>query len=190
MAVPAFRMRRGPLTRLASSALLLLMAACASPSGGGHARAGAPATVVAHVRRRCRYVIRLASGLMPAPFGTLLKDSPIPLHEVLLFHDETHAAAEADSNKDCYAIDGAPPRFVGRTPGEYLLCFDHDKLSRVEASVGLTAEEAPGVFARACALWLKSAAPNAGTVCEGRDSAVAFSSRLAPISGEATVHCR
>jgi hypothetical protein len=126
-------------------------------------------------------------GLVLAPFGTLLKDSPVPVHEVLLFHDDAHAAAEVES-KDCYAIDAPPPRFVGQRPDQYLLCFDHDRLNRIEASVHLSADDASAVFARACALWLKSTAPVAGgTLCEGRDGGTVFSARLAAVPGEATV---
>jgi len=92
-------------------------------------------------------------GLVVVPFGVMLKESPLPLHEVLLFRDASRPAADAD-NKDCFAIDTAPPRFLGRTPDQYMMCFDHDRLNRVEASVQMTAAEAPPVFARACALWL------------------------------------
>jgi hypothetical protein len=123
--------------------------------------------------------------LVVEPFGTLLKESPVPLHEVLLFHDQAHAAAENES-RDCFAIDGAPPRFVGQTPDHYLLCFDHDHLTRIEASVRLIAGDAPGVFARACSLWLKNTAPaSSGTTCEGREEAVAFSAVLSLLPGDA-----
>lgn len=127
-------------------------------------------------------------GLVLTPFGTLLKESPVPLHEVLLFHDEAQPATEAQS-RDCYAIDGMPPRFVGLQPEQYLLCFDHDRLNRIEASVRLGAEQAAQVFAQACAVWLKTGAPpgSVGTMCEGRDGGVAFSGRLVPVPGEASV---
>jgi hypothetical protein len=126
-------------------------------------------------------------GLLVAPFGTLLKESPIALHEVLLFHDEPHGGAEA--GKDCYAIDGAPPRLVGRQPDEYLLCFDHDRLNRIDATVRLAADDAAQVFARACALWLKNSAPppEIRNTCEGRDDGIAWSARLENVPGDATV---
>jgi hypothetical protein len=128
--------------------------------------------------------------LVTVPFGTLLKESPIPLHEVLLFHEA--APADAD-NKDCYAIDRSAPRFVGQQPEQYLLCFDHDHLNRIEAGVRLAAEDAPRVFAKACALWLKNAVAGpavspapapAGTVCEGVDGSTSFSARLVMVPGE------
>jgi hypothetical protein len=123
-------------------------------------------------------------GLLRAPFGSLLKDSPLALHEVLLFHDIDRDGA-ADT-KDCYAVDGAAPRFLGGQPDDYVLCFEHDRLVRIEASVLLPAGEAARVFARGCALWRKDAAPPEGIgTCEGRDDGVAFSARLAVSPPEA-----
>ena len=120
-------------------------------------------------------------ALLLAPFGTLLKDSPVPLHEVLLFREATRGAADGDL-KDCYAIDAAAPRLVGRATDEYLLCFEHDRLARIDASVNLAADEAAAVFTRACAVWQKTAAPPlAEGPCEGRDGAVTFSAHLTPL---------
>jgi hypothetical protein len=122
--------------------------------------------------------------LVLEPFGVLLKESPLPLHEVLLFHDDTN---RTDSeNKDCYSVEGTPPRVLGARPDHYLLCFDHDHLNRVDAAVRLPAVEAPAVFARACALWLKGTAATlgGGTNCEGRDGSVAFSARLLLLPGD------
>jgi len=123
-------------------------------------------------------------GLVRMPFGMLLKDSPIALHEVLLFHDAARSIT-ADT-KDCYAIDAAPPRFLGSQADDYVLCFVHDHLVRIEASVPLPASEATAVFARGCALWLNNATPSQTDSCEGRDDGVSFSGHLAGISGEAT----
>jgi len=97
-------------------------------------------------------------GLLVAPFGSALKAVPLTLHEVLLFRDEAHGADAADE-AECYAGDAAPPRFAGRTPDEYLLCFKQDRLSRVRASVRLSTVEAPELFAAACARWSKQATP-------------------------------
>ena len=140
-------------------------------------------------------------GLFIAPFGSVLKEVPLTLHEVLLFRDESHVATAADE-AECYAGDTPPPRFVGRTPDEYLLCFKQDRLSRVQASVRLGAAEAPEIFAAACARWSKHATPaTAGTgaesagaasdatqtaaaqtaaTCEGNNGEVHFSARLEP----------
>jgi hypothetical protein len=144
-------------------------------------------------------------GLLIAPFGSVLKDIPVALHEVLLFRDEAHGNAAANDaaavDAECYAADVPAPRFVGRIPDEYLLCFKQDRLVRIQASVRIAAAQASGVFAAACAGWSKNAAsattavgapaaaaPNAAAVpnaeaqnaslCEGRDGAIRFRGRL------------
>ena len=125
--------------------------------------------------------------LVVAPFGTRLVDSPIRLHEVLLFREQSHGPAEIES-KDCYAVDGTPPPFVGQAPDEYLVCFEHDRLDRIDASVRIAADAAARDFGRACALWLRNAKPlpPADEACEGRDGDIAFSARLVVLPGERT----
>ena len=125
-------------------------------------------------------------GLLVAPFGSVLKDIPLTLHEVLLFRDEAHGSAAVDE-AECYAADTPAPRFLGRTPEEYLLCFKQDRLARIQASVRLASAEAPEMFATACAGWLKNhvadapvpvpaPAPAQGSdACKGRDGAIRFS---------------
>lgn len=117
-------------------------------------------------------------SLVIAPFGTLLKEIPFPLHEVLLFHDDSHAAADSDG-ADCHGIEGVPPRFVGREPDEYSLCFDHDRLARIEVSVRLATDEASKILARACVLWTQDSTslPAGAKACEGRDGDIAWSAR-------------
>ncbi len=122
-------------------------------------------------------------SLVIAPFGTLLKEMPAGLHEVLLFRDAAQGG-DGRENGDCYALDGEPPAFVGRRPDEYLLCFDHDRLSRIEASVRLSPGGAGTAYAELCApSRANPAAPAAPPAaepggCEGRDGAVAFRARL------------
>src|ERR1700687_4956972 len=53
--------------------------------------------------------------LVLVPLGTLLKDSPLARHEVLLFQDTAAGGGDAP-RQDCYAPAGAPPPFVGRRP--------------------------------------------------------------------------
>jgi hypothetical protein len=186
MVIAAYRLSRSARFVLAAAMLPILAACASSSSPSGHALSGhapseppPPPTVKADTSYDWH-------GLVLAPFGTLLKDSPIALHEVLLFHDAAPGSGDVE-NRDCHAIDGAPPRFVGRQPDQYLLCFDHDRLNRIEASVRLPADDASPVFARACALWLKSMTPPAvtGNACEGRDGGIAFSARLALVPDEA-----
>jgi len=161
----------------AGALILLIMAGCAASSSDKHSVPVAPPPAAAGGALDASYDWHV---LMLAPFGMLLKESPIPLHEVLLFHDEAPGSVNADS-KDCFTVDRPPPRFLGSQPDPYLLCFDHDRLSRIEASVRLTAPEARQVLSRACALWLKGAAPPTGdaAACEGVEGRTAFSAHLA-----------
>jgi hypothetical protein len=171
-------MRADSLTRLVAAAAALLLAACA----GSNSR---PAPLPA--QSAPKPVVSLDPSydwqvLLAAPFGTLLKDVPLAVHEVLLFKDEAHSDSAAD-DAECYAIDGTPPRFVDRKPSAYLLCFTHDRLSRIQATVELPDSQAAQIFADACGLWLKHAGPGAppapsSGACEGSGAAVAFSSRL------------
>jgi hypothetical protein len=114
--------------------------------------------------------------LLTAPFGSVLKDVPLTLHEVLLFRDAAQSAAPADA-LECYAVDGTLPRVVGRSASEYLLCFKHDRLSRIEATVRLPAEEAARIFADACGLWMKK--PLATEECAGSEDGTNFAGHFA-----------
>jgi hypothetical protein len=186
--------RLRPAAALAAAVLLLAACAGGAPKPAPAVPAAAPPALDAsydwHV-------------LVKAPFGSLLKDAPFALHEVLLFREQAHGGPATD-DAECYATDATPPRFIDRNPDQYLLCFTHDRLSRMEASVLLPASQAPQVFADACGLWMKHAAaaaaaptatsaPTAPTapaapaapaanppagVCEGSDSGIAFSGRL------------
>jgi hypothetical protein len=95
-----------------------------------------------------------------------------------MFRDAGSAPPGDDA--ECYAVGETPPRFLARTPGEYLLCFKQDHLARVEATVRLPPQEAAQMFSDACGLWRKNAnaGPAGSSACEGRDGAVAFSGRL------------
>ena len=115
--------------------------------------------------------------LVAAPFGSLLKDAPVALHEVLLFGDETHGATAA-GEMECFGVATAP-RFMDRSPEAYLLCFKHDRLARIEATVRLPQSQAAQILADACALWMRNAAAGAaGDACEGSQGAIEFSGRL------------
>jgi hypothetical protein len=175
--------------RIALSAVMLATAAgCRAPPPRVTAPDRVPPPPAAHEPADASYDWH---GLLIAPFGSVLKDIPLALHEVLLFRDEAHSGAAADNaaaaDAECYAADAPAPRFVGRIPDEYLLCFRQGRLSRIQASARLTPAEAPDVFAAACAGWLKNAASgtagpgvearNAGG-CEGHDGAIRFRGRL------------
>jgi hypothetical protein len=156
------------------AALLAALAAChgASPRASAPERATPPPDI--HEPADASYDWH---GLLIAPFGSVLKDIPLTLHEVLLFRDEARSTAAGDE-AECYAAAAPAPRFLGRTADEYLLCFKQDRLSRVQASVHVTIAQAPDVFAAACAGWLKNASPATTGACEGRDGAIRFSGRL------------
>jgi hypothetical protein len=130
-------------------------------------------------------------GLLVAPFGSVLKDIPLALHEVLLFREHAHGGGTvedaAGGAAECFATDSPAPQFLGRTPDEFLLCLRQDRLSRIQAAVRLPAAEASVVFAAACAAWMRNAAPPAAhadasgaaaPACEGRDGAIQFRGRL------------
>jgi hypothetical protein len=172
---PFPRGTHAPRTRAAVAALLAAalatVAACHAPAQRPAPPAAAPPAVAYDWH-----------DLLVAPFGSVLKDVPLKLHEVLLFRDEAHGASPPDgmtADAECYAADAPAPKFLGRAPDEYLLCFRQDRLSRIQASVRLQSDQAIEVFAAACAEWQKSAAPPApGSACEGLDGMIHFSFRL------------
>jgi len=158
-------LRQAP--RAAVAGVLLTLAACAAPEPR------APDVPPAPLPLDASYDWHV---LLIAPFGSVLKDIPANLHEVLLFRDEEHNSAAADE-LECYAVDGKLPRFVARQTTEYLLCFKRGRLSRIEATVRLPADEATKIFADACALWAaKASAATEG--CEGTESGLAYLGHL------------
>jgi hypothetical protein len=124
-------------------------------------------------------------GLVIAPFGSVLKEVPLTLHEVLLFRDEAHHANAADE-AECYAASTPAPRFVGRIPDEYLLCFKQDRLSRVQASVRLSAAVAPAVFASACARWSRQTTAATANAAAERTATAGTATAGAATTGAAT----
>jgi len=126
------------------------------------------------------------------PFGTLLKDMPLALDEVLMFHDAagvpaTGSAAAGSANDaesgDCFSPSRAPPpQFLGLRPDPYLLCFEHDRLHRIELSVQIAAGDAARLKDAVCAAWLGSVPENTRTPdgCAGSGDGVLFSAHLAP----------
>jgi hypothetical protein len=163
-------MMRNPRGAGVSILMPLLLAACASAPK--NPPAPAPAATPAAPLLDASYDWH---GLLLLPFGSVLKDAPFTLHEVLMFRDAAHAAQGEDA--ECYAMERAAPPFLKRTPSEYLLCFKHDHLARVEATVNLPPEEAAQIFSDACGLWQRNS---------GRgQTAVAPAAAGAAASGEA-----
>ncbi len=145
--------------------LIMPLAACVSSSPRAappdHAQASTPALPQEPIGASYDWHV-----LLVAPLGSPLKNVPLDLHEVLLFRDESHKPT-ANEDLECYSAGAAAPRFVGRAPDEYLLCFKQDRLIRVQASVRLPAASAPQIFAAACGLWLKNAAAAAPIAAPG-----------------------
>jgi hypothetical protein len=177
---------------LLAGALVAAVSGCQTPSSRVKAPDAAPppAAVPAPIDPSFDWHV-----LLVAPFGSVLKDIPLSLHEVLLFRDQDPGAGPSEDG-ECYAADAGAPRFLASPPDEYLLCFKQDRLTRIHATVRLPDGEAPALFAAACAGWLKnvtsvaagaadtqagaapSAAVQSAVVCEGRDGVVHFNAGL------------
>jgi hypothetical protein len=162
--------------RLAVAAGCLWLGACASHP----AKQQSPAAAAQPPPLEASYDWHV---LIVAPFGSLLKDLPLPKSEVLVFDGQT-----PESAGECYGIDAPQPRFLSQLPTELTLCFRHDHLARIEATVMLPAGEAAQMLTAACALWQRNAtatvpqpavAPDAPAgACRGRDGGVDFDGRL------------
>jgi len=179
----AFRLKRS-VGAVSGVLLLMALAACTSAGSAGAVRPH-DAESASGARDTTVDPSYDWHGLLVVPFGVRLNQSPVALHEVLLFQDAAHPPAAADTG-DCYALEGAPPRFMGREPERYLVCFEHDRMSRIEASIRLGPDDAAPTLTRGCALWLHDPAAGEGPrdICEGRDGDVAFSARLAAVADE------
>ena len=153
-------------------AVCALLSACASGPRPPIAPPPPPAALAAPTAADPAYDWH---GLMVAPFGSVLKDMHGSLHEVLQFQDESRPKGDAE-NQDCYATSAPTPNFAGRKLDEYLLCFRHDRLVRIEATLRLAADQAALAQSRTCAAW--------GGRCEGSEGDINFSVRLAEDSGE------
>ena len=191
-----FAARRRACRAALPFALLAALTGCRAPTPHATAPDRAPAPPPAARPLDASYDWHV---LLVAPFGSVLKQVPLTLHEVLLFRDQARGGNAAD-DAECYASDAPAPRFAGRTPDEYLLCFKEDRLARIQASVRLTAAEAPEAFAAACTRWLKNAmqattgaaapgaaandgaAPETGAqsadACKGREGSIRFNAHL------------
>jgi hypothetical protein len=165
-----------PAPAAAAFCAAALLAACASPKPGGKvpARDSSAATTTDDWH-----------ALLIVPFGTLLRDVPYRLDEVVVFHDSASAAAGWEDH-ECYTPRGAaPPRLFGRPVERYSLCFSADRLNRIEASVSLPAESASAQFAAVCAKWQRTETPgtNSSDRCENRDGATELDARLTVAAG-------
>jgi len=128
-----------------------------------------------------------------APLGTELTALYSGLHEILYFQD-VHPAAdppepgEKAPSTDCYRPNGPPPTILNHASEDYVLCFQHDRLARVEAVLNLPAAAASALAQRLCDAWLPGslAGTRGEAACSGRSSDVAFRVRLRPAAASGT----
>jgi hypothetical protein len=159
---------------LAAAALFAAFSGCQTPSPRVKPpEAAPPAAVPAPLDPSFDWHV-----LLVAPFGSVLKDIPLALHEVLLFRDQDSGAGTSEDG-ECYAADVGAPRFLASAPDEYLLCFKRDRLTRIHATVRLPDSEAPALFAAACAGWLKTATSVAASAATSAATSVAASAAAA-----------
>jgi hypothetical protein len=153
---------RWPL--IALGALGGMLAGCAAPNP--KERVMAPA----HIADPSSDWRRLAV----APFGSLLQDVHVPVHEVLMFGEQAH--------EECYALDVPAGRFTGREVESYLLCFSRGRLDRVELSFSVPEAGAEAEFSRYCDDWLTgtvAVSPRTSGSCSGEAAqGLSFSASL------------
>ncbi len=159
---------------LFSAAVAAAIVAGAAGLGGCAASAPARRSLPATPPAAAPAVSYDFAALVLAPFGTNFKEVPVPLTEVLVFHQPD--ARRTNDDADCFRPN-VVVSFLGRAPADHLLCFDHDRLKRIDASVVLPAADAPALFAAACADWRRgnAALALAPDACEGHRGDIAFS---------------
>ena len=109
-------------------------------------------------------------SLLPVPFGSTVSQIPFALKEVLLFQGENRSASEPDE-AECYSKSGLPLTFRGIQADDYVLCFVHDRLFRVETVLRLPKDVPADTFSHWCEEWLNglSGVDRNADHCEGRD---------------------
>ena len=180
------RARRRRLTR---AAMLCLASATACTSGPPRVPAAAPAipapatsTAVPDWRQ-----------IPVAPLGTELTALYAGLHEILYFQDAHPAAdppepGEKALTTDCYRSNGPLPTILNHAAEDYVFCFQHDRLARVEAVLNLPTETASALAQRLCDAWLPGslAGVRSEAACSGRSSDAAFRVRLKTAAASGT----
>lgn len=110
-------------------------------------------------------------SLLPVPFGSTVSQVPFALKEVLLFQGENRNANDPDE-AECYSKSGVPLTFRGIQADDYVLCFVHDRLFRVETVLRLPKDVPADTFSHWCDEWLNglSGVDRNADHCEGRDN--------------------
>jgi hypothetical protein len=121
-----------------------------------------------------------------APLGTELAALYSGLHEILYFRAAEPAGAdpageppdpgESAIARDCYRANGPVPRVLEHASRDYVLCFTHDRLARVEVVLSLPAAEARTLGQRFCDAWMPDSIATARSEnsCGGRSGDAAF----------------
>jgi hypothetical protein len=156
------------------AALLCLAAATACTSGPPPATAPTAPTASS---------VRVPDWLeIPvAPLGSALAALYPELHEVLYFQGPRSAAEQPGSVEpqpaaDCYRANGSSPRVLSHLTDDYVLCFVHDRLTRVEAVLELPVDAARSLAQQLCDAWLPGSldATRSEYDCGGRRGDAAF----------------
>jgi hypothetical protein len=141
---------RWPL--IALGALGGMLAGCAAP--GPQDRIMVPAHIPDPSSDWRRFAV--------APFGSLLQDVHVPVHEVLMFGEQ--------AKLECYALDAPAGSIFGRAVESYLLCYSRGRLDRVELSFSVPEAGAEAEFSRYCDDWLTgtvAVSPRTSVSCGG-----------------------
>ncbi len=165
--------------REALAAIIWLAAISACSSGPPRSPAAGPGTSPA-----ARVVPDAAvadwGGIPVAPLGTELAALYSGLHEILYFQSAPGGGSSPDPGAavaaDCYRSNGPAPRVLDREVEDYVLCFSHDRLARVEAVMRLPAKDARTLERRACDAWLPASVATTRSEgdCGGRRGDAAF----------------
>ena len=103
-----------------------------------------------------------------------------PLKEVILFQGDGRPVGGSE-DQECYSKSGAPVAFRGAGVEDYVVCFFHERLFRVEAALRLPQGNAAETFPQWCDDWLSGLSDASRTAerCEGRDNETQFSATIA-----------
>ena len=188
-------MSRRCAVRAVLAAMLVLASASACTGGPPPARVAGTGTGAAS--RATTAGTASASAPVPdwrriptAPLGTTLAALYSGLHEILYFQAAQQAADSPDAGEgaaaDCYRSNGPSPRVLNHGSDDYVLCFEHDRLARVEAVLRLPTDEARELTQRLCDAWLRDgiSGTRSEDSCAARAGDAAFRLRWAAVDGD------
>jgi hypothetical protein len=187
-------MKAGRLQGMAAALQLALLSACATHADRPAPAEASPATAAPEPVRQAAAAasgpITTAShedwrALLPVPFGSALTQVGFALKEVILFQGEAQGAAgtpaASSDDQECYSKSGSAFAFRGAETEDYVLCFFHERLFRIEAALRLPKDAPAESFGQWCDDWLAglSDPKRDAERCEGREKETQFSATLA-----------